>query len=41
VRKMKSISIVAIDDKGFWKEGEVIEMISGILCFRLRESDHK
>jgi hypothetical protein len=27
VRKMKSISIVAIDDKGFWKEVEVIEMI--------------
>jgi hypothetical protein len=24
---MKSISIVAIDDKGFWKEVEVIEMI--------------
>lgn len=39
VRKMKSREV--IDDKRFWNQGEIIEMISSILCFRLHEGDFK
>ncbi len=41
VRKMKSTSKDVIDDKRFWNQVEIIEIIFSILRFRLHEDDFK